>query len=184
MTGSSGGRRSLLRPGEAGGDREPVPILRPLEPGDRNWLSSFLRGRWGGETVVAHGEVFRPAELPGYAFLENGRAIGVVTFLITGGGCEVITLDSLTPRRGLGTRLLEAVRHAAIKAGCEWISLVTTNDNLEALRFYQKRGFVLTALRPDALAAARRLKPEIPPLGQHGIPLRDELELRLPLGEA
>jgi ribosomal protein S18 acetylase RimI-like enzyme len=59
--------------------------------------------------------------------------------------------------------------------------LVTTNDNLDALRFYQRRGFVLVALRPDVMKDSRRLKPEIPLIGAFGIPLRDELELEMNL---
>ena len=55
--------------------------------------------------------------------------------------------------------------------------LTTTNDNVDALRFYQRHGFRLVELRPGAVDAARRLKPEIPATGAHGIPLRDELEL-------
>ncbi|MGW8250920.1 MAG: GNAT family N-acetyltransferase, partial [Anaerolineales bacterium] len=57
--------------------------------------------------------------------------------------------------------------------------LITTNDNLPALRFYQKRGFHLVALYPNALAESRRLKPEIPFKGLDGIPLRDEIELEM-----
>jgi len=57
-----------------------------------------------------------------------------------------------------------------------WVT--ETNDTLGAARFYQRRGFVLSALRPGAVdEARRRLKPEIGTVGDFGIPLRDELEL-------
>jgi ribosomal protein S18 acetylase RimI-like enzyme len=61
---------------------------------------------------------------------------------------------------------------------------VTTNDNVDALRFYQRRGFRLAALRAGAVEDARaRLKPEIPWTGADGIELRDELELeKVPAG--
>jgi hypothetical protein len=49
------------------------------------------------------------------------------------------------------------------------------------LRFYQRRGFELTALRRRAVEASRRLKPQIPAIGLYGIPIRDELELDLSL---
>jgi len=59
---------------------------------------------------------------------------------------------------------------------------VTTNDNLAALALYQKAGWRLSALRPGAVDATRRMqKPGIPEIGEHGIPLRDELELSLDL---
>jgi ribosomal protein S18 acetylase RimI-like enzyme len=57
------------------------------------------------------------------------------------------------------------------------------NDNLHALRFYQKRGFVLVALHRNALEASRKLKPEIPLVGIDGIPIRDEIELELVLDD-
>jgi len=57
--------------------------------------------------------------------------------------------------------------------------LERTNDNTHALRFYQKQGFHLHALRVNALAESRKLKPEIPEVGNDGIPLRDEIELSM-----
>jgi ribosomal protein S18 acetylase RimI-like enzyme len=82
---------------------------------------------------------------------------------------------------GVGTALLQLVEQAA-QQGCGRLWLVTTNDNVDALRFYQRRGFRLAALRRGAVDDGRaRLKPEIPTVGDYGIPLRDELELDKPL---
>ena len=75
--------------------------------------------------------------------------------------------------------LIEAVRAEAKRQGCQQIRLTTTNDNIGALRFYQRRGFRLAELRPGAVDAARREKPEIPRVGDYGIPLRDEIDLTL-----
>ena len=86
-----------------------------------------------------------------------------------------------SPRVGAGTALIEAVAGAARAAGCARLWLITTNDNLRALRFYQRRGFRLAALHRDALARSRELKPSIAEIGLDGIPLRDELELELDL---
>jgi GNAT superfamily N-acetyltransferase len=91
-----------------------------------------------------------------------------------------MSLDSLRERRGIGSALVEAVTGLARAAGCACLTLVTTNDNLNAPRFYQKRGFRLRALRPGAVDAARReLRPEIPLVGEHGIHIRDEIELEM-----
>ncbi len=54
---------------------------------------------------------------------------------------------------------------------------------MNALRFYQKRGFVLVAIHRDALDISRKLKPEIPLIGNDGIPLRDEIELEMILND-
>ncbi|MCH7786707.1 MAG: hypothetical protein IIC22_04260 [Chloroflexi bacterium] len=60
-----------------------------------------------------------------------------------------------------------------------WV--ITTNDNLNALRFYQMWGMTIAALRPNALEESRKLKPEIPMTGIDNIPLHDEIELELAL---
>jgi hypothetical protein len=52
---------------------------------------------------------------------------------------------------------------------------------MNALRFYQKRGFVLVAVHRNALEQSRKLKPEIPLIGDDEIPLRDEIELEMML---
>ena len=79
--------------------------------------------------------------------------------------------------RGVGTALIEAAATIAQKAGCRTLAVTTTNDNLNALRFYQKRGFVLAALYPGSVERARRQKPQIPEVGEFGIPLNTEIEL-------
>ncbi|MFF5052519.1 hypothetical protein ACFY1S_04950 [Micromonospora sp. NPDC000663] len=54
--------------------------------------------------------------------------------------------------------------------------------NLRALRFYQRRGMRLVAVDRGAVDRARRLNPQIPLVGEHGIPLHDELVLELLTG--
>ena len=154
-------------------------MVRPVRAEDRDWIRRFVAERWGAEVVVARGVLYRPPELAGIVAEGDGGPIGLLTYQISGDACEIVTLDSVRPSMGVGTALLEAVKDAARAAGCRRLWLVTTNDNLEALRFYQKRGFVLVAVHRNAAEAARRLKPEISRLGAHGIPIRDEIELEL-----
>ena len=92
----------------------------------------------------------------------------------------MLTLHAAHRHRGTGTALIEAIETLARDAGCTRLWLITTNDNVDALRFYQRRGFRLAKLHAGAVDDARaRLKPGIPRVGDHGIPLRDELELEL-----
>jgi GNAT superfamily N-acetyltransferase len=109
--------------------------------------------------------------------------VGLVTYNIVDDSCEIVTLNSTYPSSGIGTALVEAVRDIAIKSACKRLWLITTNDNLNALRFYQKRSFVLVAVHRNALELSRKLKPEIPMIGNHGIPLRDEIELEMMLDD-
>ena len=73
---------------------------------------------------------------------------------------------------------LEAVCEAAAAAGCRYVHLITTNDNVDALRFSTSAAASApSALRPGAVDESRRMKPEIPLVGAHGTPIRDELAL-------
>lgn len=162
------------------GEETPVFFtLRPLTDADRAWVREFMIEHWGDEIAVVHDTIYRPVELPGFAAFLNEEVAGLVTYHIKGDACEIVTLDSLQEGLGIGTRLIEAVREAAIRERCTRLWLVTTNDNTLAFRFYQKRGFRLIAVRPGAVEAARRIKPKIPLIGNDGIPIRDELELEI-----
>ena len=134
---------------------------------------------WGDEIMVAHGEVFRPHEFPGFAAFDGDACIGLLTYRIEQSACEVLSIDSLREGVGVGSALIAAVIAAARGAGCARLFLITTNDNLNALRFYQKRGFALVAVHRNALEQSRALKPSIPLVGFDGIPLRDEIELEM-----
>jgi ribosomal protein S18 acetylase RimI-like enzyme len=155
--------------------------IRPIEPSDRDWVLGFLQGNWGSDRMARHGTLIYPAEHPGFLALQQKEPVGLVTYQIDGDGCEITLIDSGVHHRGIGTALIEMVKDAARQAGCTRFWLVTTNDNLGALRFYQRRGFVLARLWPNAMEAARILKPEIPLIGEFGIPLRDELDLEMDL---
>ncbi len=157
-------------------------ILRPINPRDRAWILDLVR-RWGGtDYVISRNLVIFPADLPGFcAVSEDDIPLGLATFQIVDGECQLVTLHALQQFRGVGTALVAAVRQAAREAGCGRLWLITTNDNLDALRFYQRRGFELVAVHRDLREAARRLKPSIPLVGSYDIPIRDEIELELGL---
>ncbi len=156
-------------------------LYRRSTPEDRPQICSFWTEHWGDDFVVVHGDVFRPEDVEGFIALEQGQWVGLVTFVVQGMGCEIITIDSLRAGYGIGTRLIEEIAAHVRGAGCKRIFLTTTNDNLHALGFYQKRGFVLSQLRPGALEQSRKVKPAIPLIGMQGIPLRDEIELEMKL---
>ncbi|HYX85227.1 MAG TPA: GNAT family N-acetyltransferase [Gaiellales bacterium] len=154
---------------------------RELTSDDRAWVRGILRERWGAPVVVSRGVVHEPETLPGFVAEDDGEAVGLVTYRIAGRECEIVTIDALVEEHGVGTILLDAVTDAARAARCRRLWLITTNDNLRALRFYQRRGFFLVAVHRDAATRSREIKPTIPEVGEYGIPIRDELELELPL---
>ena len=145
-------------------------------------LAAFIQAAWGGDMVVAHGERIVPAQLPGLVAVSEGRIVGHGSYRIVEGACEITSIAADPPHRGIGSALMEAITGEARRSGCRRAWLTTTNDNLDALRFYQRRGFRLIALRSGAVDEARRdLKPTLPVIGSHGIRMRDELDLELPL---
>lgn len=153
--------------------------IQPVSKNDRKLVQQFICAQWGSEKIIVHQTVFFPAQLPGFIVFEQDRIIGLATYQIQSNQCELITLDSLVSSRGLGTALINQVIQSARDAGCQRLFLTTTNDNLNALRFYQKRGFHFSAVFPNAVSKARETKPEIPMIGDFGILIRDEIELEL-----
>ena len=154
-------------------------IIRPIGKEDRQWVAHFLDEHWGSTQIVTRGNAYYGHLLPGYIAEVAGEKIGLVTYNIADQQCEITTLDSMRENEGVGTVLLEKVQETAREAGCKRLWLITTNDNLTALRFWQKKGFELVFVHRGAIAEARRLKPQIPLVGIDDIPIRDEIELEM-----
>ncbi|MBV9414559.1 MAG: GNAT family N-acetyltransferase [Solirubrobacterales bacterium] len=121
------------------------------------------------------------SRLPALLAIQGDDVVGLATFRVAGCECELGSLDALRPGQGIGSTLLEGVANEARRRGCRRLWLITTNDNLNAIRFYQRRGLRLVAVHAGAVDDARRLKPSIPLVGEDGIPIRDELEFELEL---
>jgi len=151
--------------------------VRAVGEADRPMIAWLMMELWGSALQYVHQTVYRPAELPGLIAERDSRVVGLLTFHEDGSVLEVVTLNALERRSGVGTLLMDAAVAEARQRHCQEIRLTTTNDNLDAIRFYQRRGLRLVALRPGAVDRARAEKPEIPRIGDYGIPLRDEVDL-------
>lgn len=161
----------------------PRMTIRPAEDRDSEARAGFLE-RWHSLRVARLGALEHPLDHPALVAERDGRLVGVLTYVVRGADCEVLTLHVDDRRQRLGTALIAEVKEIARRAGCTRLWLITTNDNVDALRFYQRRGFRLAALHPGAVNDSRaRLKPEIPEIGEHGIPIRDEIELEQEIGD-
>ena len=157
--------------------------IRPKNNDDHHWVVDLLQKHWGATKMVTRGKIHHPDKLSGLVAMEVGQPVGLVTYRIDADECEIVTINSLIEQQGVGSALIGAVKDFAAAAKCKRLWLITTNDNMDALRFYQKQGFKLVAVYPNALEQSRRLKPEIPLTGKDGIPLRDEIEMELFLRE-
>jgi DNA-3-methyladenine glycosylase I len=160
-----------------------APRVEALTDERRSWATRVLTDAWGSPVMVSPARTHQADRLPAFVAVVGDELVGLLTYAIEGDACEVVTLNSLREGIGAGSALIHAATTAARAAGCRRLWLLTTNDNLHALGFYQRRGLRLVALRAGAVDAARQFKPEMPVIGLNGIPLRDEIELELVLKE-
>jgi GNAT superfamily N-acetyltransferase len=170
---------------------DPPPTIRPAEGPDRAWIEDLLERSWGSTTIVSRGRAHRADLLPALvAEAQLAKAqlvaaqrglVGLATYHVEGDEAELVTLDAEPSGRGTGGALLSAVLDRLRAEKCRRMWLITTNDNLDAMGFYQRRGLRLVGLYPGAVDEARLLKPSIPLIGDRGIPIHDEIELAIDL---
>jgi GNAT superfamily N-acetyltransferase len=153
--------------------------VRPREAADQAAAEAFL-ARHYSLRAARLGELVHPLDHPAFVAETAGQLLGMLTY-VPGRDwqqCEILTLHADQQWRGAGTALVEAAAQLARRQGCTRLWVITTNDNVNALRFYQRRGFCLVRVHRGAVDRSRAsLKPEIPAVGAYGIPLRDEIEL-------
>ncbi|MDF1519685.1 MAG: GNAT family N-acetyltransferase [Brevefilum sp.] len=151
--------------------------IEKLSEKDKKEILAILQSFWGDSKIVVHNEIIDALSLDGIKAVDNNKISGICHYQISDKECEILTLASLNPGQGIGSALLNEVEGFALYSGCHLICVTTTNDNLNALGFYQKHGYQLTTLYPKQVFISRQLKTEIPEIGYHGIPIRDELRL-------
>jgi len=155
-------------------------VVRRAHADELDEVHARLRAEWMGDTLVSRGVAHQLSELSVLVALDADEVVGIATYLV-GGETELVTLNAFEASRGVGTALLEGVAREARDAGCRRLWLTTTNDNLTAQQFYERRGLRLATTHRGAVDDARRLKPSIPLVGEHGIEIHDELEYELAL---
>ncbi|MEX2648061.1 MAG: GNAT family N-acetyltransferase [Alphaproteobacteria bacterium] len=166
--------------GDRAGGQVPF-LVRRRQSGDEQTIARLAVEHWGSDVVVNSAGRYMVSALDGFVAVADTGIVALAALAMEDGACHVVALASDRPRRGVGTALLSAAEAEARRQGCASAWLITTNDNLEALGFYQRRGYRLVALNAGAMAAARLIKPAIPAVAANGIPIRDELVLEKPL---
>jgi GNAT superfamily N-acetyltransferase len=152
-----------------------------LTDADRPRLAEILEKSWGSTQMDTRGRLVDVLGLPGFVAENDDGWIGYLNYEDRAGNVEVIAVEALVQGQGVGAALIARTLEVVRETDATRLWLLTSNDNVDALRFYQRRGFVLVAVHRDAITLARKtIKPEIPRTGHHDIPLRDEIELELP----
>ena len=153
-------------------------MIQPISENNRQQVIDFFKEHWGSLQMVISSGMYDCASLDGFVYVEGTSIIGLITYVLHRDSLEVISLDSIQEGKGIGSCLMGEVEHFAKERSISEIELITTNDNLQALKFYQKRGYRITEVIPNAVLEARKVKPTIPLIGNEGIPLLDELKLK------
>jgi GNAT superfamily N-acetyltransferase len=153
--------------------------IRPIT--DRAFLDELLRLRWSGGALMLRGKIVHPKDVEALAAYHDGRLAGVATWRLEGPVIYLATLNNITEQRGVGVALLDAIMNLGRQKGSALLRVIVTNDNLNALGFYQRRGFRIIAVHPGAIDTIRALLPNIPTMGANRIPIRDEIELETDL---
>ena len=157
-----------------------IILTRKTETSDKVWIKEVMLKSWNSEIVIAS-KPFNTLQLPGFIAEIENKPVGILTYNIEDGRCEIVSLNSTVEKKGVGTMLINKIKQFAQEEKYKSVWLVTSNDNIDALRFYQKRGFRITKIYPDAIEEARKLKPQIPEIGDYGIPMKDAFELEFNL---
>lgn len=155
--------------------------IKTISQKNRQQINNFISSQWFSTDMVVRGEIIDMTTMDGFIMYDNKTIVGLVTYRLKDNECEIMSLDSLIERHGIGTALVNQVIEIAIKKKCNRVKLITTNDNINALYFYQKRGFDMVCLYHNALDTSRKLKPSIPMFGEFNIPLKHEIELQMNL---
>ncbi|WP_232697695.1 GNAT family N-acetyltransferase [Brevibacillus daliensis] len=149
---------------------------------DKPTLTELIIKNWGSSQMVSRGHIHQIDQLPGYiCTLKDTRdIIGLLTYQIKDEQMEIVSLDSLKEGKGIGSNLVRLAIKKAKELDLKRIWLITSNDNWHAMSFYRKLGFTMTAVYPNAITEARKIKPEIPLINEeNGIAITDEVEFSL-----
>ena len=150
---------------------------------ERKKINNFILKRWLSLRMILRGKIVDLKNIDGFYIEDKNNIIAVITYRIVGFSLEIISLDSVYENKGIGSLLINKIKAFANECNLKNIIVIITNDNLRALGFYQRRGFVLNKVFFDSIKQARKLKSEIPIKNKNGILIRDEIELKFVLSK-
>lgn len=153
--------------------------LQEINDKYREAVNRILKEEWHCPPSISKGKVIDTTILPGFLYIQEDEIKGVVTYHIENEECEIVTLNSFDENKGIGSALINGVLNIAKNNHCKRLWLITTNDDINAIRFYQKKGFDLRAAHINAMDVSRKLKPSIPLIGMDNIPIKHELEFEI-----
>lgn len=156
-----------------------VPSVRPLGRADFASARSELQRAWGSVYIARKGELVDASTLDGFVAMIDDVDVGLLTVLHDGLEYEVVSISAAIEGSGVGQALMSRAIHDARTRKCRRVWLITTNNNIRAIAFYQRFGMDLCAFYREGVSASRRVKPSIPLRDGSGVPIAHELEFEL-----
>jgi len=151
--------------------------IREKENADNNWINDKLKENWGSSILISRRKKYESSSLDGFIAENNEDKLGMCLYRIANNECEIIVFEAFEQQKGIGTALLNTLIEKCSNSKLKRIWLITTNDNIDALRYYQKHGFEIVCIYRHEIEHSRKMKPEIPIIGNHGIKINDEIEM-------
>lgn len=153
----------------------PPVLVREATDADRAAARELFEHDFGRTKIVAFGEVMDIDQMPALVAVLHDGPSGALAYRLLGDALHIVALatDPMWQRSGVGGHLLVEAELLARRLNLKRLVVATTNDNLPALYFYQRREYRLTELVPNSVIAHTHT--ELP--GFAGIPVRDEVRL-------
>src|SRR5690606_870246 len=108
------------------------------------WVRNDLISTFGSAKIISiHRQYEDASTLAGFIVEDENSLLGVLLYFMEENACELVYLHAIKPGMGVGKMLIDQLIETLENKGIKKLWVITTNDNLEALAFYQKRGFHL-----------------------------------------
>jgi GNAT superfamily N-acetyltransferase len=159
----------------------PPVLTRDAGDHDRALALELFTRDIGRTRVVGFGEVVSLEATDMVVADMQGEISGALAWKRRDEALQVVALatDPMWQRSGVGGYLLAEAEVTARREGLSRVIVSASNDNLPALYFYQRHGYRITEVVPDAMLHEGE-PPQHP--GFADIPVRDELRLEKRLG--
>ena len=165
--------------GPRGKAPRPPLAIRPATPADQARIAELAGYFWGEVQVESFGHSYQVDKLPAYVACDEDEIVGIASYAREGDATNLVMLNVLPQWQGRGAArdLITAVTEMTRAEGAKRVILSTSNDDLPALGFFQRLGFVITGILVGKILEHHGgVEP-----GFAGIPVRDEIQMELQL---
>ena len=143
---------------------------------NRKLVNQFILDHWYEVVMIIKGERVDISSSDGFCIIDGQTVTGLITYRLKNNICEITLLHTIVQNRGIGRQLVQKVIETVKNNHVDTITVVTTNDNIGAIAFYQKIGFDMVQIYHDSMDYVGKFKPGVPIMGENHIPLRHEIE--------